>query len=368
MNTTVVEEAQIPGMSTQSPEYVRLSLAAAMVLRASSGRFYRDVRLHCINLLLTYVGGCNANCAYCGLSRAREGGSGEKSFIRVDWPTLATDEVIARMVKYSAEVSRICVSMVSHRRAYEDTVDIVRRIRRQVDAPVSALIAANLFDRGRLSEFRLLGVDTIGIGLDATSEAVFERVRGGRAKGSLSWRQYWQVIEEARAIFGPFKVNAHLVVGVGETDRELMSVVARLCKLEVNSYLFSFYPEAESPMARRVRPALRRYRRIQLAKYLMEKGLLGAADISYNDASRIAYLSLSPALIEQAIATGEPFLTGGCSGRDGSLACTRPFGSYRPGEPFRDFPFQPTEEDMVRVRRDLGWSLLKEYTDGQERL
>ncbi|MBI2865017.1 MAG: radical SAM protein [Chloroflexi bacterium] len=355
MSTTAVDQTPSVEMSRESPDHVRISLAAAMVLGVRPGRFYRDVRLHCINLLLTYADGCNANCAYCGLSRRRAGGYGERSFIRVDWPTLPTDEVVARMERYSAAVARVCVSMVSHRRAYEDTVDIIRRIHSRVDAPISALIAANLFDRDRLTEFRQLGVDTIGVGLDATSETAFERTRGRRARGPLSWRQYWQTIEEARQIFGPFKVNAHVMVGIGETDRQFVDVIARLQEMEVNAYLFSFYPEVDSPMARRRRPSLRRFRRLQLAKYLLQRGCLGVGDVVYDEAGRIHRLDVLPSSMEQAIASGEPFLTGGCAGKDGSLACTRPFGSYRPGEPFRDFPFQPTGEDVARVRRELGW-------------
>lgn len=339
----------------ESPEYVRTSLAAAIVLGAKAGRFYRDVCLRCINLLLTYPDGCHANCAYCGLARGRPGGYRGKSFIRVDWPTLPTEEVIERMIRYSADVSRVCVSMITHHRAYQDTVDVIRRIRQGVDAPLSALIAPNLFDRDRLLELRRLGVDTVGIGLDAASEVVFERTRGRGVKGPLYWSQYWQMIAEARQAFGPSRVNAHLVVGIGETDRDLVEVILRLKKMEVCAYLFCFYPETDSLMARRRRPSLRRFRRIQLVKYLLEMGRLSAREIGYDEAGRIRRLSTSAPLIEQAIRSGQPFFTNGCPGKEGTLACTRPFGSYRPGEPFRDFPFQPTEDDLTQVCQQLRW-------------
>ncbi|CAO0819953.1 hypothetical protein DFAR_1260006 [Desulfarculales bacterium] len=45
----------------QSPDYVRLSLAAAMTLGLGGGSFFRGARLGCINLFLTYSGGCRAN-------------------------------------------------------------------------------------------------------------------------------------------------------------------------------------------------------------------------------------------------------------------------------------------------------------------
>ena len=46
-------------------------------------------------------------------------------------------------------------------------------------------------------------------------------------------------------------------------------------------------------------------------------------------------------------------MTDGCPGTDGSLACNRPFGSYRPSEPFRDFPFLPTGDDIQGIVRQL---------------
>ncbi len=37
----------------ESPSYVRTSLAAAMTMSQIPGKFYRDAKLYCINILLT---------------------------------------------------------------------------------------------------------------------------------------------------------------------------------------------------------------------------------------------------------------------------------------------------------------------------
>jgi biotin synthase len=49
-------------------------------------------------------------------------------------------------------------------------------------------------------------------------------------------------------------------------------------------------------------------------------------------------------------------MTDGCPDRTGVMACNRPFGSYRPGEEFRDYPFVPGESDLevIRVQLNLG--------------
>src|SRR6516165_461195 len=111
-----------------SPDYVRISMASAIALRMRSGRFSRDFDFGGINLLLNYDEGCLSDCGYCGLARTRQGDYGGKSFIRVEWPLVATDDLVNRMAAHESELTRLCISMVTHGHAYADTCDIARRI------------------------------------------------------------------------------------------------------------------------------------------------------------------------------------------------------------------------------------------------
>ena len=92
-----MKKPAVPGDRKESPEYLRLSLAAAMVLGFKSGQFYRNAKLHCMNLLMTYDEGCHANCAYCGLQKARSGKFIKKSFIRVEWPIYSLNQIIEKI-------------------------------------------------------------------------------------------------------------------------------------------------------------------------------------------------------------------------------------------------------------------------------
>ncbi|MEK7278534.1 MAG: radical SAM protein, partial [Chloroflexota bacterium] len=47
-----------------SPDYVRISMAAAIELGLKAGRMFRDTHCGCINLLQNYPEGCYANCTY----------------------------------------------------------------------------------------------------------------------------------------------------------------------------------------------------------------------------------------------------------------------------------------------------------------
>ena len=167
----------------ESPDYLRMSLAAAMTLGFKKGLFYRNARLYCINLLLTYRAGCVARCAYCGLSNRRPGEYGDKSFIRVTWPTYSLDEIIERISERLDRVKRICISMITHKRTINDTKEICARLRASFDVPVSLLIAPTILNKSDLLDFRDAGADKIGVAIDLATPELFDKFRGSGVGG-----------------------------------------------------------------------------------------------------------------------------------------------------------------------------------------
>jgi biotin synthase len=351
--SVAAKRAHSEGFSS-SPDNLRTSQAAALSLRLRAGRFYRDVELGGINVLLNYESGCHANCAYCGLARERPGNYQEKSFIRVDWPVFETDRIIDQLAKHQHRMGRFCISQVVHRRTHEDTMEIIRRYRKRVDVPLSVLVAPPVLDRERIQEMKDAGVDMIGVGLDAVTKEVFEKRRGRGVRGGLVWEKYWEVIELCREIFGPWKVNCHVVVGLGDTDEDMMKFIAHVKSRQLLAYLFHFYPEPDSRMARSRRPSLLRSRKIQLLKYLLETDQITLDQVSFDKKGAVVKARIDLETMDQAIESGLPFMTEGCPDHaTGMVSCTRPFGSYRPGEAFRDYPFIPTEDDRRQIRRQL---------------
>lgn len=339
-----------------SPDYVRISAASAMALRLQSGRFTRDFEFGGINLLLNYDNGCLSDCAYCGLARTRPGDYEDKSFIRVDWPLFDTHSVVERMARYENKMTRLCISMVTHSSAYADTVEITRRIRSSVNTPLSILVAPPTLNRERLLHFKNLGVDMIGVGLDAVSEQVFFDRRTNVPNGGLKWSNYWDVINHSRDIFGPWKVNIHTVVGLGETDRDLVDMFYDLDSRQILAYLFCFNPEPDSRMANHPKSPIRRWRRIQLVKHLIAEAKLPRQAIHFDPEGQIAKLDVPGSEIDHFLSSpqgGIPFMTDGCPGENGEPGCTRPYGSYRPAEQYRDFPFLPESDDMQAIREEL---------------
>jgi biotin synthase-related radical SAM superfamily protein len=341
--------------ATESPEWVRISGASAIALQMRSGRFSRPFAFGGINLLLNYDDGCRSDCSYCGLARTRPGSYEDKSFIRVDWPLVRTDELVERMAARQANLTRLCISMVTHPAAYRDTCDITRRIRSQVRTPLSILVAPPTLNRRRVEELHRLGVDMIGIGLDAVTEELFRSHRSDVPAGGagLSWTKYWQVVADAREVFGPWKVNCHTLVGLGEADADLVDLFVRLRDQQVFSYLFCFNPEPDSRLGERPKSELRRWRRIQLLKHLIETEGLEAADLRFDADGAVVAITADISRVQSVVDAGVAFETNGCPGESGEPGCTRPYGSYRPSEPFRDFPFAPDPDDLRQIRVEL---------------
>ncbi len=333
----------------ESPEYIKTSMAAAMTLDLKPGRFYRNARLYCINLLLTYSDGCSAHCAYCGLSRIRPGEYEKKSFIRVEWPIYPTFKVVKQMVEKKDSIKRVCISMITHKRAQHDLIAITKRIKENLDIPVSGLITPTLLSKKDLEEMKEAGVDNIGIAIDLATKTLFDKYRGPVHK----WEKYWTQFQDALDVFGERMVGSHFMVGMGETEAEMVDVMQKIYDIGGFTHLFSFFPEESSQLAEHPQPPIAQYRRIQIARHLIDEGISCFSSMKFNAHGQITNYGIAAEELEKTIDSGIPFMTSGCLGEDGCVACNRPFANSLPGPDFRNFPFMPTPDDVKRVRREL---------------
>ncbi len=339
--------------SPESPRHLRMSLAAAMTLGFQPGLFYRNARLHCINLLLTYGTGCSARCSYCGLSGSRPGIPSGKSFIRVTWPTYPLEDIIRSISKRQDKVKRICISMLTNQRAVQDTKEVCARLRASFDIPVSLLISPTLVSYQDLVDFKTAGGDKIGVAIDLATPALFDRYRGAGAGGPHRWETYWSCLADAIRVFGNGNAGSHFMVGMGETEKEMCRAIQRVRDLGGRTHLFSFFPEANSVMADHPQPPMDQYRRIQLARFLIDNGASRADQFVYDAREQLTDFGIHRELLEDTIDSGEPFRTSGCAGYDGEVACNRPYANDRPGPGIRNFPFRPNRADIRRIRMQM---------------
>lgn len=337
----------------ESPEYLRMSLAAAMTLGFKRGLFYRNARLYCINLLLTYREGCSARCSYCGLSNNRPGAYDKKSFIRVKWPRYSLDEIVEEISVRRDRVKRICISMITNGRSVKDTKDVCNRLRSSFDVPVSLLISPSILKYEDLVDFKSSGADKIGVAIDLATEELFEKYRGKGVKGPHEWKVYWKCLEDSLSIFGEGNAGAHFITGMGETEQEMCEAIQRVRDMKGRTHLFSFFPEPGSLMSEHPVPPMAQYRRIQLARYIIDNRIASASRFSFSENGQILRFGLSSDELGNIINSGEAFRTSGCEGYDGQVACNRPFANSRPGPDMRNYPFKPEEKDIIRIKKQL---------------
>jgi biotin synthase-related radical SAM superfamily protein len=345
-----------PNIAFESPDHVRLSLAAAMTLGYKKGLFYRNAKLHCINLLLTYRKGCAARCAYCGLSNSRPGVYERKSFIRVTWPTYPLDDIIGRISQRHDHIKRICVSMITHKCAVRDSKEICSRLRTALDIPVSVLVSPTILKDSDMASLKEAGADRIGVAVDLATPTLFTKYRGLGVSGPHRWETYWDCLSLALRLFGEGRAGPHLIVGMGETEKEMCDAIQRARDIGGRTHLFSFFPEENSAMADHPVPPLDQYRRMQLTRYLIDNRLSRTDRFVFSAWGRVLEFGLLRADLDDIIESGTPFRTSGCEGYDGEVACNRPFANSRPGPEMRNYPFPPEEGDISRIREQIGLS------------
>jgi lipoyl synthase len=339
----------------RSPEYVQMSTAAAITLGLVVGKMHRTSCTHCLNLLVTYPEGCRANCAYCGLARHREEARdyADRNFIRVDWPTARFEEVIDRVKAGSdrGQFQRMCISMITHPDSNGDTFVLLERWVREVpQVPVSILSNPTTLQRDDLVRMRDLGADIFTVALDAVTPEIFERTRGKGVDSPHKYEHYWRAIEWAADVFGPEKFGAHLICGMGETEREILEVAQQIRDLGGHNHMFAFFPERGSLMEDWPPVDRGQWRRVQLARYIIDYAGGSFRDMRFDDDGRVVDFGVPREKLEALISSGTPFRTSGCPGKDDDVsACNRPYGDSSPTD-ILSFPFALAKRDIAKVR------------------
>ena len=345
----------------KSPEYVQMSTAAAITLGIMGGRMHRCECTRCLNLLLTYPEGCRANCAYCGLAQHREADRdyADRNFIRVDWPAVPMAEIVDIVAQdpENSPFHRMCISMITHPRSEQDTFDVLQQWTNKIhpDAiPISILSNPTTMTRDDVRKTKDLGADIFTVALDAATPEVFDRTRGKGVQSPHKWSKYWEILEDARDIFGPEKFGAHIIVGMGETEYEVLDLVQKLVDIGGHSHMFCFFPEDGSLMDHLPATPRDQWRRVQLARYLIDYRGVRIDHMSFDDKGRVTGYGIPESELSDVIEAGIAFRTSGCPGKfqEDISACDRPYGDSPPSN-IASYPFQPEKKDIKQIRKQL---------------
>ncbi len=297
--------------------------------------------------LLTYIEGkCTANCSFC--SQARSSQSLTDRLSRVAWPVFATAGVLQQLAKAVrvGRIRRACIQTLNYAEVFDDLTAMVKGVKSlRIKLPIS--VCCQPLSRERIVRLWEAGVDRIGIPLDAATEEVFDRVKGRSAGGPYDWRRQHDILLEAVDVFGRGKVSTHLMVGLGESEREMVEIAQWCVDNGVYPGLFAFTPLQGTCLGRQPAPRIDHYRRVQLARYLLVQDMTRVERMSFNEKSCISGFGITRKLLKDVIRSGVPFLTSGCPD------CNRPYYNEKPSGPLYNFPTQPTIQEIEEIRKQL---------------
>jgi biotin synthase len=138
-----------------------------------------------------------------------------------------------------------------------------------------------------------------------------------------------------------------LIIGLGETEKEAAFLMQKCVDLGILSALFAFTPVIGTALASCSQPPVGVYRRVQIVRYLVVKGLARADEMSFDGNGRIVDFGVSRTMIVNIVESGEPFLTSGCPN------CNRPFYNEKPGGPIYNYPRSLRPEELAAIKSDL---------------
>jgi biotin synthase len=142
-------------------------------------------------------------------------------------------------------------------------------------------------------------------------------------------------------------VSTHLIVGIGETEQEMIRAIQDCVDLGVVPGLFAFTPVPGTALESNRPPNIDQYRRTQLVRYLILNKIARYENMKF-DENRLTDYRVNEQILSKIVETGEPFLTSGCPD------CNRPYYNERPGGTMYNYPAKLTQKQAVQVKNELG--------------
>ncbi|MBC7120394.1 MAG: radical SAM protein [Candidatus Methanosuratus sp.] len=309
-------------------ESVRVSYGSALELGLLKGMAgARSTTLY----LFVSDAGCRGSCAFCPQSY------GESSKIsRIDWPRFRVEEV-ARALRGSGTLKRICVQCSDEPRIAYKAEEIVRRL---ASAGLPFSVSAPPLSVEEVGMLKSAGVEILTIPVDCADKKGYKSVKGRDLEETLG------SLKEVVKVFGRGRTGTHIIVGLGESEREAAEMLDSVFRMGIVPSLFAFTPVKGTKLENAGRPTLGAYRRIQVARHLIVKAGMKASDFEYSQDGRITWFGCPDETLDEVLRRGEPFMVRGCPG------CNRPYFNEKASGPFYNYPFRP---DPKRLAEEL-WS------------
>ncbi len=253
---------------------------------------------------------CSGACAFCPQAQGQS-----SNLSRIVWPEFSQSDILAALAQQTS-LKRYCFQVADGTGWLGSTERLLRELR---SAGLTTPSCVSCRPRNTADIQRLLqaGAERVSIALDACTPEV-------AAKVGRDWHGTWTLLQDASGLF-PGRISTHLIIGLGETEREACQCMQELYELGISIALFAFTPVKGTPMSALPQPDVGRYRRLQAAHNLLR--VLGAQEFRW---SPRGVLQFSDEQIE-ALAP-KTFETSGCPD------CNRPYYNERPNGIMYNYP------------------------------
>lgn len=339
MKMTYFENTKLKNQRSLSSGRVRVSEGTGSVL----GLWDRSLSVPpATGYFMTYHGsGCEANCAFC--PQAQDSNSNLEKLSRVSWPVQKFADVKRALSNNQSEVKRVCIQALNYSGVVNDLCDIITGVKEDSNLPVS--VSCQPLNSENMKDLIEAGADRLCIPVDAATPHIFNSVKGELIGGPYEWDKHIRALERAIEIFDG-RVTTHLIVGLGETEREMIQRIQFFYDRGITVGLFAFTPVKGSRMEKVKQPSIGRYRVIQLAHYLIVNEIATEGEMEFCK-SRLDEWGVGSGVMRSIVESGEPFRTSGCPN------CNRPFYNESPRGPIYNFPEEVSKEDLRQVRDQI---------------
>jgi len=315
---------------------IRISLGSAIALGKIKAKI--NVKPTTLYLLTYQKNKCIANCLFC--PQASNSNSDLEKLSRVSWPIIELEDIFAnfKIEKYPF-LKRICVQCINYKGVEEDAEKIINYIKNRVDLPISLSIKP--LTEGNIIKLKEIGLDKICFPVDLATIEIFDNIKGRKVKGPYIYPKHIEALKKAVEIFGRFNVSTHLIIGLGETEEEAINFLIDMFNNGIQVGLFAFTPIKGTKLEKLKQPKIEKYRRIQLAHYLILNQALNRNDFDFYEDGTLKSIRIEKQKLRKIVNTGKPFLTSGCIG------CNRPFYNEKISGPIYNYP------ELNIVKKDI---------------
>ncbi|MDY6894042.1 MAG: radical SAM protein [Thermotogota bacterium] len=282
---------------------MRLSYATAVELGLKKGK----INFSNYTAYLMIGEKCLFNCSYC--AQARQAQSNADLLSRIKWPEISLETFKNTFIP--TKFKRICIQVVSSLDYWNELNELLSFLK-ETEIPISVSIRPRNIEEVR-TLFKKYNVDRVGMAIDVANKDLFSKIRGGK------YEFYENMLINASNEF-PNRITTHIIIGLGETDENIIEFLLKMKKFKILVSLFSFTPIKGTKFEGLLPPSLSRYRKIQIAREIILKYDVEKSDFLFDSKGNLQKLPEVKVDIEEAKKTS------GCPW------CTRPFYNEKPTE------------------------------------